>query len=94
MCNEPTDILGHLETSTCTVFPVISDHFQKMCDGPTARPSYRDTWNHLNKSVRTMMRLQWAFWDNWEDFLTTLDLLDGFPGHFRLFSPIIGLDIF
>ena len=35
-----------------------------------------------------------TFWDNSEDFLTSLDLLDGFPSHFRPFSPIIGLDIF
>ena len=57
-----------------------------------------------NKSVRTTMRLKWAFWDilghfgtfwdNSEDFLTSLDLLDGFPSHFRPFSPIIGSDIF
>ena len=35
-----------------------------------------------------------TFWDNWEDFLTSLEHLDCFPSHFRPFSPIIGSDIF
>ena len=57
-----------------------------------------------NKSVRTMMHLKWVFWDilgqlgtfwdNSEDFLTSLEHLDCFPSHFRPFSPIIGQDIF
>ena len=48
-----------------------------------------------NKSVRTMMHLKWVFWDilgqlgtfwdNSEDFLTSLDHLDCFPSHFRPF---------
>ena len=48
----------------------------------------------------TTMRLKWAFWDilrhfeifwdNSEDFLTSLDHLDCFPSHFRPFSSIIG----
>ena len=53
-----------------------------------------------NKSIRTTMRLKWAFWDilghlgtirnNSEDFLTSLDHLDCFPSHFRPFFTIIG----
>ena len=53
------------------------------------------------------MRLKWTFWDilghfgtfgtfwdNSEDFLTSLEHLDCFPSHFRPFSPINGSDIF
>ena len=31
-----------------------------------------------------------TFWDDLEDFLTSLEHLDCFPSHFRPFSPIIG----
>ena len=43
-----------------------------------------------NKSILTTMRLKWTFWDNSEDFLTSLDHFDCFPGHRRPFSAIIG----
>ena len=46
---------------------------------------------HSNKSIRTTMRLKWTFWDIMEDFMTSLEHFDCFPGHFRPFSPVIGI---
>ena len=43
-----------------------------------------------NKSIRTMMRLNWIFLDNLEDFLMSLKHLDCFPSHFQPFSLIVG----
>ena len=43
-----------------------------------------------NKSIRTMMRLNWIFLDNLEDFLMSLKHLDCFPSHFLPFFLIIG----
>ena len=40
-----------------------------------------------------MMRLKWylgTFWDNLENFLTSLNYLECFPSYFQLFSSIIG----
>ena len=43
----------------------------------------------LNSEVDILGHLG-TFWDNSEDFFTSLEHLDGFPSHCRPFSPIIG----
>ena len=61
----------------------------------TCLPAYTDElWSGI---VWITMRLKLdilgyseIFWDNSEDYLTSLKQLDGFPTHFQPFSPIIG----
>ena len=43
---------------------------------------WRGETKSKRKSVWTTMRLSWAFWDNSEDSLTSLEHLDGFPSPF------------
>ena len=36
------------------------------------------------------MHLNWKFWDNSDDFLTSMEHYHGFPSHFGPFPPIMG----